>query len=140
MEPAAGQEVSGMVDIEVIATDESGISHVAYFIDGQADTTDSIAPYNYNWDTESVADDMEHIIAVVAYDSSGNSTLATPIAVYVDNFDNALLISPIADIAVFFASILVWMEFSCGAFSASTKLSTIWVIFKPLPLEFIALK
>ena len=88
MEPAAGQEVSGMVDIEVIATDESGISHVEYFIDGQADTTDSIAPYNYNWDTESVADDMEHIIAVVAYDSSGNSTLATPIAVYVDNFDN----------------------------------------------------
>jgi hypothetical protein len=31
---------------------------------------------------------LEHIIAAVGYDNEGNSTLATPIAVYVDNQDD----------------------------------------------------
>ena len=31
---------------------------------------------------------MDHIIAVVGFDLDGNATLAPPIAVYVDNFDN----------------------------------------------------
>ena len=88
MEPAAGQDISGTVDIEVVATDDSGIDYIEYFIDGLSDTIDSIAPYIHSWNTETVEDDMEHIIAVVAYDIQGNSTLATPIAVYVDNFDN----------------------------------------------------
>ena len=51
----------------------------------------------------------------------------------VDNLDKALLTSPIAEIEVVFVSILFCMEFSCGVFSASTKESTIWVMFKPLP-------
>ena len=56
------------------------------YIDGFSDTTDSSEPYIYEWDTETVSDDMEHIIAVVGYDLEGNSTLATPIAVFIDNF------------------------------------------------------
>ena len=39
-------------------------------------------------DTRGFEDDSEHLIAVIGYDIQGNSTLATPIAVYVDNFDN----------------------------------------------------
>ena len=58
----------------------------------------------------------------------------------VDNFESALLTSPIAEMAVFFESILDWIWFSWGACSACTRLSTIWVIFKPLPPWLIALK
>ena len=88
MSPVAGQELSGTIDIEVIANDNTGINYIEYYIDGQSYSVDSIPPYIQEWDTETAEDDMEHIIAAVGYDNEGNSTLATPIAVYVDNRDD----------------------------------------------------
>ena len=90
IDPVAGQEVSGMVNIEVIATDDTGIDYIEYFIDGLSQAIDSISPYIYDWDSETVEDDLEHVIAVVGFDIQGNSTLATPIAVFIDNFDNVV--------------------------------------------------
>jgi hypothetical protein len=90
IDPVAGQEVSGMVNIEVIATDDTGIDYIEYFIDGLSEAIDSISPYIYDWDSETVEDDLEHVIAVVGFDIQGNSTLATPIAVFIDNFDNVV--------------------------------------------------
>ena len=88
MSPVAGQELSGTIDIEVIANDNTGINYIEYYIDGQSYSVDSIPPYIQEWDTETAEDDMEHIVAAVGYDNEGNSTLATPIAVYVDNQDD----------------------------------------------------
>jgi len=88
VDPVAGQELSGMVNIEVIASDDTGIDYIEYFIDGLSYSIDSIPPYVEEWNTETVEDDAEHIIAAVGYDIQGNSTLATPIAVYIDNYDN----------------------------------------------------
>ena len=88
MSPVAGQELSGTIDIEVIANDNTGINYIEYYIDGQSYSVDSIPPYIQEWDTETAEDDMEHIIAAVGYDNEGNSSLATPIAVYVDNQDD----------------------------------------------------
>ena len=88
MSPVAGQELSGTIDIEVIANDNTGINYIEYYIDGQSYSVDSIPPYIQEWDTETAEDDMEHIIAAVGYDNEGNSSLATPIAVYVDNRDD----------------------------------------------------
>ena len=88
MSPVAGQELSGTIDIEVIANDNTGINYIEYYIDGQSYSVDSIPPYIQEWDTKTAEDDIEHIIAAVGYDNEGNSTLATPIAVYVDNQDD----------------------------------------------------
>ena len=88
MSPVAGQELSGTIDIEVIANDNTGINYIEYYIDGQSYSVDSIPPYIQEWDTETAEEDMEHIVAAVGYDNEGNSTLATPIAVYVDNQDD----------------------------------------------------
>ena len=88
MEPVAGQNVSGVVSIEVDAEDESGISHIEYFIDGILVSTDTISPFSYDWITNDYGDDQEHIIYVIAYDIEGNFTNHQPIAVYVDNDDN----------------------------------------------------
>ena len=100
MNPVAGQALSGMVDIEVIATDDTGIDYIEYFINGLSYSIDSIPPYIQEWNTETAEDDSEHIIAAVGFDLQGNSTLATPIAVHVDNFDNIIpsgqIQSPIA--------------------------------------------
>ena len=88
MSPVAGQELRGTIDIEVIANDNTGIDYIEYYIDGLSHTTDSIPPYIQEWNTETAEDDMEHIIAAVGFDNQGNSTLATPIAVYIDNSDD----------------------------------------------------
>ena len=69
-----------------------------------------------------------------------NAVFPVNVVSEVDNDDKALLISAIAEIEVVLSSIFDWIIFSWGAFSAWTKLSTIWVIFKPLPDEFKALK
>ena len=88
IEPSAGQTLTGIVPIEVLATDDTGIDYILYFIDGELDTIIYSEPYIYEWNTENVQDDMEHIIAVGGADLDSNTTLPTPIAVYIDNFDN----------------------------------------------------
>ena len=87
-EPAAGQTLSGIVSIVISASDDSGIDHIVFHIDGDSIHSDDSYPYNYSWDTESVADDEDHIIGVMGYDLAGNAAPAPPITVFVDNFDN----------------------------------------------------
>ena len=88
MDPVSGQKVSGVVPIEVDAYDESGISHIDYYINGTYVEIDSVAPYAFDWDTNEYLDDEEHIIFVIGFDSEGNSTYHQPITVIVDNDDN----------------------------------------------------
>ncbi|MDC1038062.1 Ig-like domain-containing protein [Candidatus Marinimicrobia bacterium] len=87
-EPAAGQSLTGTVSIEVYSEDNTGVDFIDFYINGESVGTDNTSPYQYEWNTETVVDDMEHILAAVGYDIDGNSSLGTPIAVYVDNFDN----------------------------------------------------
>ena len=86
--PTAGQQVNGTVTVSVTAEDDQGIDYVEFFIDGESAFPALFSPYEYNWDTETAEDDQYHIIGVTAYDITGNTTSATPVAVFVDNFDN----------------------------------------------------
>jgi len=86
--PTAGQQVNGTVTVSVTAEDDQGIDYVEFFIDGETAFVDLFSPYSYSWDTETVGDDEYHIIGVTAYDITGNTAAATPVAVFVDNFDN----------------------------------------------------
>jgi len=86
--PVAGQDLTGTVSIEVLTEDDTGMDRVEFFINGDSIHTDTSDPFDYSWDTETVIDDMDHIIAVIGFDLDGNATLAPPIAVFVDNFDN----------------------------------------------------
>ena len=86
--PVAGQYLTGTVSIEVLTEDDTGMDRVEFFINGDSIHTDTSDPFDYSWNTETVTDDMDHIIAVIGFDLDGNATLAPPIAVFVDNFDN----------------------------------------------------
>lgn len=86
--PSSGQTVSGEISIEAVLDDNDGVSHAVFYIDGNQEYIDDSSPFIYNWNTELVTEDWEHTIAVVGYDINGNSTLASPITVYVNNFDN----------------------------------------------------
>ncbi len=83
--PYAGQMVSGLIDIQVLASDNEAVQHVEFYIDGFLVLTDAEAPYEYLWDTESETEDENHSITVVIEDSNGNRTTLPPISVVVNN-------------------------------------------------------
>jgi len=89
IEPASGQTVSGNVFIDALATDNSGIDRVEFFINADLIYIDSIGPdYNYTWITDTFPDDQDYIISLVGYDLVDNEGPSTPITVHLDNYDN----------------------------------------------------
>ncbi len=89
IEPASGQTVSGDVFIDALATDNSGIDRVEFFINADLAYIDSIGPdYNYTWITDIFPDDQDYIISLIGYDLVDNEGPSTPITVHLDNYDN----------------------------------------------------
>jgi len=89
IEPASGQTVSGDVFIDALATDNSGIDRVEFFINTDLAHIDSIGPdYNYTWSTDTFPDDQDYIISLIGYDLVENEGPSTPITVHLDNYDN----------------------------------------------------
>jgi len=66
--PLTGEEVSGIVTIEISATDDDGISRVEFYVNAGLEETDTTVPYQFNWDTSSVFNG-DHTIRAVVYDS-----------------------------------------------------------------------
>jgi len=85
--PYAGQTVSDMIEIQVSASDNVGIAHVVFYLDGNLLSSDSQEPYAHDWDTNGSSEDEEHIIYASITDLEGNSTDLPPISVTVDNDD-----------------------------------------------------
>ena len=70
-------------------TDNLEIDKVEFYINSQIVYTDSIAPdYNYLWNTDSLPDDENYVISIIAYDEVGNEGPSTAITVHLDNYDN----------------------------------------------------
>ena len=82
---SSGQTVNEIVTITVTTQDNEGISKVEFFIDDSLVLTDSESPYEYEWNTTQYEDDSEHIVKVISYDNSDNSTESQPISLRVDN-------------------------------------------------------
>ena len=88
-EPASGQTVSGNVLIETLVADNLVIDKVEFYINSEIVFTDSIAPdYNYLWSTDSLPDDENYVISIIAYDEVGNEGPSTAITVHLDNYDS----------------------------------------------------
>jgi hypothetical protein len=81
---SSGQTVNEIVTITVTTQDNEGISKVEFFIDDSLVLTDSESPYEYEWNTTQYEDDSEHIVKVISYDNSDNSTESQPILLIVD--------------------------------------------------------
>ncbi|MBT5955855.1 MAG: hypothetical protein HOG97_03740, partial [Candidatus Marinimicrobia bacterium] len=65
--------------------DDGGISKVEFFIDDSLVLTDTESPYQYDWNTTQYESNSEHIIKVISYDNSGNSTISQSILLKVDH-------------------------------------------------------
>ena len=82
--PTNNQTVSGTVNFTLLANDDSGISFVEFFIDGESLGLIETEPYTYLWDT-TLNHNEEHALSAKAVDTAGNISFAQPILVMVNN-------------------------------------------------------
>jgi len=79
-QPQVGGPSSGLAGIsssellKVNALDDRGVTEVSLFADGTLLGTSTSAPYNFNWDTSSLAAGSQHTLTAVARDQAGNTT------------------------------------------------------------------
>ena len=69
--PIAGAKVSGLVAVDVSASDNVGVTRVELFVNGTKFASDTTAPYSFSWDSAAVADGNASLTAY-AYDAAGN--------------------------------------------------------------------
>jgi hypothetical protein len=81
---ASNTVVSGNVSVDVEASDDTGVTKVVFYVNGQTAGTDNTAPFEFNWDSTQVADG-DAIMKARAYDAANNSSLSAGVTVTVDN-------------------------------------------------------
>jgi len=81
--PSAGL-VAGTVSLSASASDNVGIDHVDFLVDGNVVGTVNSAPYTFAWNSATVADGS-HAITARAVDLAGNPATSSPVTVTVTN-------------------------------------------------------
>ncbi|KAB0666917.1 DNRLRE domain-containing protein [Oryzomonas japonica] len=82
--PATGSVVSGTVTIAATASDNVGVSSVEFYENGALLYAANTAPYNYSWNTTSIANGS-YTLSAKAYDASGNIGQSSNVSVTVNN-------------------------------------------------------
>ncbi|HAJ91106.1 MAG TPA: peptidase S8 [Gammaproteobacteria bacterium] len=82
--PAYSSTVNGTVLVDVVASDDTGVTRVTLYANGRSVGSDSTAPYRFSWDSSLVADGNATLTAY-AYDAAGNTGIASGVTVNVEN-------------------------------------------------------
>ncbi|MBC7706271.1 MAG: S8 family serine peptidase [Rhodoferax sp.] len=82
--PIAWATISGLVSVDVSASDNVGVARVVLAVNGASVATDTSAPYGFSWDSRNVANGVVNIVAYV-YDAAGNTSASVPVTVTVAN-------------------------------------------------------
>jgi subtilisin family serine protease len=82
--PLANSTVSGVVGVNVNASDNVGVARVDLTVNGTVVATDTTAPFSFSWNSAGVANGMANLVAV-AHDAAGNIGRSTTVAVNVAN-------------------------------------------------------
>lgn len=69
--PAQGATVSGTVTVAATASDNQEVSRVDFLLDGAVAASDTVEPYEWQWNTVGTPDGA-HVVKAKAYDPSGN--------------------------------------------------------------------
>jgi hypothetical protein len=82
--PSSGSTVSGTVAVTASASDNMGVSKVEFYVNSVLQGTVTSSPYTYSWNTTSVANGSNTLVAK-AYDTSGNVATSSSVVVTVNN-------------------------------------------------------
>ena len=83
IDPLGGATVSGLIPVDVDATDNIGVARVELWINNTNIATDTSSPFAFSWDTTGAANGTAKVEAR-AYDTSGNLA-STSVSVNVSN-------------------------------------------------------
>lgn len=79
-----GGSVSGIVPVNVSASDNVGVTHVDLLVNGAVLASDTTTPYGFSWDTSSLVGTSAMIVAR-AYDAAGNAANSQTVNVTVSS-------------------------------------------------------
>lgn len=82
--PLGSATVSGLVPVNVNASDDVGVTKVELRTDGDLIATDTSSPFAFSWDSTKTANGMANLVAT-AYDAAGNAGRSATVAVNVAN-------------------------------------------------------
>ena len=82
--PLGGSMVSGLVPVDVAASDNTGATKVELRVNGAVHATDTSSPFAFSWDSTRVANGSATLQAI-AYDATGNKGTSATVTVQVSN-------------------------------------------------------
>jgi thermitase len=82
--PLGGAAVSGLVNVNVSASDNVGVNRVELRANGSLVGTDLTEPFQFSWDSSRVANGSVSLVAT-ASEAAGNSKASAPVTVNVGN-------------------------------------------------------
>lgn len=82
--PFNNSTVSGTIPVAAAATDNVAVSKVEFYVNGVLQTTDTVPPYSFNWNSTSALNGSNNLIAR-AYDAAGNTGTSSTVLVTVSN-------------------------------------------------------
>ena len=82
--PANNATVSGSPTVTASASDNVGVARVEFYANNTLQSTDTAAPYSFDWNTLLVSDGP-YTLKAVAYDAAGNSAPSANVTVTVGN-------------------------------------------------------
>jgi hypothetical protein len=82
--PANGATVSGTTAVTASASDNVGVSRVEFYLDSVLQSTSTVAPYSWSWNT-TTATNATHTLTSKAYDAAGNMGTSAAVTVTVNN-------------------------------------------------------
>lgn len=84
--PAGSGTATGIVPVDVSATDNTGVTRVDLRVNGVTIASDAVAPFQFSWDSSRTPNGGATLTAV-AYNAAGNSTVSAGVSVNVSNMD-----------------------------------------------------
>jgi subtilisin family serine protease len=82
--PAAASTVSGIMNVQIDASDNIGVTKVELYVDDVLNNTSPQAPASFSWDTTTFSN-ATHTLRSLAYDAAGNVGTSADVSVNVQN-------------------------------------------------------
>ena len=82
--PLAGSTVSGLVPVNVSASDNVGVTKVTLSVNGALYATSTNSPFGFSWDSTKLPNGSASLVAM-AHDAAGNSASSSAVAFNVSN-------------------------------------------------------